>query len=105
VALGIGFGAAFPNFKSENPAQTITSYGGMLFMIFSALFVGIVIVLEAGPVYRILYTQFKSTDLGLLEKIWMSVSFGAALIISVLATLLPMRYGEKQLRRSLFGER
>ena len=91
LALGIGLGAAFPNFKSENPAQTITSYGGMLFMIFSALFIGIVIVLEAGPVYRILYSQFKSTDLVFLEKTWMAVSFGAALLISVLATMLPMR--------------
>lgn len=105
LALGIGLGAAFPNFKSENPAQTITSYGGMLFMIFSALFIGIVIVLEAGPVYRILYSQFKSTDLALLERAWMAVSFGAALLISVLATLLPMRYGERQLKRALFDNR
>ena len=104
LALGIGFGAAFPNFKSENPAQTITSYGGMLFMIFSALFVGIVIVLEAGPVYRILQAQFRAIELGFFTKVWMAISFGAALLISVLATLLPMRYGIKALRRTLFDD-
>jgi len=27
VSMGIGFGAAYPDFKAENPAQTATSFG------------------------------------------------------------------------------
>jgi hypothetical protein len=29
VALGVGLGAAYPDFKAENPAQTVTSFGGL----------------------------------------------------------------------------
>jgi ABC-2 type transport system permease protein len=36
VAMGIGFGAAYPDFKAENPAQTVTSFGGLVFMIMCA---------------------------------------------------------------------
>ena len=50
VAMGIGFGAAYPDFRAENPAQTVTSFGGLVFMILCAGFIGTVIVLEAGPV-------------------------------------------------------
>jgi ABC-2 type transport system permease protein len=31
VATGIGFGAAYPDFKAENPAQTVTSFGGLVY--------------------------------------------------------------------------
>ncbi len=102
VSLGIGFGAAFPNFKSENPAQTITSYGGLLFMILSAAFIGAVIMLQAGPVYQILHAQFKARPLSELHMVWMAISFGAALILCLLTTILPMRYGEKRLSAQLF---
>ena len=53
VSMGIGFGAAYPNFKSENPAQTVTGLGGLLFMMICAGYIGSVIILEAGPVYTL----------------------------------------------------
>ena len=46
VALGVGFGAAYPDFKSENPAQSVTSFGGLLFMLLAAGFIAAVIVLD-----------------------------------------------------------
>ncbi len=36
VALGVGLGAAYPDFQSENPAQSVTSFGGLLFMLLAA---------------------------------------------------------------------
>ncbi|MCG6909185.1 MAG: hypothetical protein LJE94_03555 [Deltaproteobacteria bacterium] len=98
IAIGIGFGAAFPNFKAENPAQTVTSFGGLLFMVVCAAFVGGVIVLEAGPVYNLFVASLHGRVLGLWEWGWVVGSFTLVLLICVLAVLLPMRFGERRLR-------
>ena len=34
--LLIGLGAAYPDFKAENPTQTVTSFGGLIFMMVCA---------------------------------------------------------------------
>ena len=57
TSLGIGIGAAFPRFKHENVAQIPTGFGGIVYMISTLLFIGVVIVLEAWPVYRIFTAQ------------------------------------------------
>jgi ABC-2 type transport system permease protein len=97
VAIGIGFGAAYPNFKSENPAQSVTSFGGLLFMILCATFVGGIVLLEAGPVYNLFMAGFHQRTLSTLEWVWIVGSFLLSMVICVLALILPMRFGERRL--------
>jgi ABC-2 type transport system permease protein len=101
VSIGIGFGAAYPDFKSENPAQTVTSFGGLLFMMVCAGYIGAVIFLEAGPVYNIFMAGIRERALNVLEWIWTVGSFSLAFIISIFAIFLPMRFGEKKLSKHL----
>ncbi len=101
VSLGIGIGAAYPDFKSENPAQMVTSFGGFLFMIISACFIGVVIILEAGPVYQIFMAEVQQRLINHLEWMWIFVSFLAAFVLSILAVVIPMRFGEKSLEKGM----
>lgn len=97
VAMGIGLGAAYPDFTSENPAQSVTSFGGLVFMILSAAYIGAVAILEAGPVYSIFMADIRGNSLTSLQWIWTIVSFSIAFLLSILAIVLPMRFGEKKL--------
>ena len=98
VALGVGLGAAYPDFQSENPAQSVTSFGGLLFMLLAAGFIAAVIVLEAGPVYAVFMAGFHGRSLSGLQWAWLIVSFTLVILLCILAVILPMRLGERRLR-------
>ncbi len=99
VSMGIGFGAAYPDFKSENPAQAVTSFGGLLFMMVCAGYIGVVIVIEAGPVYNLFMAGIKERVLNTFEWIWIIGSFTIAFIINIIAIVLPMKFGENRLSK------
>ncbi len=101
VAMGIGFGAAYPDFKAENPTQTVTSFGGLVFMIVCAGYIGIVILIEAGPVYNLFMAEIRGKTLPPVAWLWIIGSFGTVLIFSLLAIALPMRFGENRLSKIL----
>ena len=101
VSMGVGFGAAYPDFKSENPAQTVTSFGGLLFMMVCAGYVGAVIIIEAGPVYRLFMANIKGNVLSVLEWGWVLGSFTLVFSLSIAAVMMPMKFGEKRLLKML----
>ena len=101
VALGIGFGAAYPDFKAENPTQTVTSFGGLAFMIVCVGYIGLVILLEAGPVYHLFMADIRGRALSPAIWLWIVGSFGSAFVFSLMAIKLPMRFGENRLSNRL----
>ncbi len=98
VALGLGLGASYPDFKSENPAQAVTSFGGLLFMLCSACYIGLVVVLEAGPVYTFFMAGLRGRVLNLIQWLWFIGSFCLVLLLSVLTVVVPMRLGIRNLK-------
>jgi ABC-2 type transport system permease protein len=101
VAMGIGLGAAYPDFKAENPTQTITSFGGLVFMIACAGYIGLVVILEAGPVYNLFMAGIRNKIITFPAWIWIVGSFTLVLVLSLLAIYMPMRFGEKRLSELL----
>lgn len=98
VALGVGLGAAYPDFKSENPAQVVTSFGGLLFMLLSAGFIGLVIILQAGPVYTFFMSQVRGKTMNFFQWLWLVGSFSLVFILCVLSVAVPMCLGIKNLQ-------
>lgn len=97
TAMGVGLGAAYPNFHVENMAQVATGFGGMLFMILCVGFIGSVILLEAGPVYTIFMARVQGSAVPLAHWVWITVSFVLVAAINVLAVYWPMRFGVERL--------
>jgi ABC-2 type transport system permease protein len=99
VALAMGFGAIYPKFKYENISQVSTGYGGLMYMIFCALFMAVIIILEAGPVYILFMADLKGKSVTALQWLFIIPSFAAVLIIQWLAIFKPMKMGVKALER------
>lgn len=97
VALGIGFGAIHPKFRHENIGQVATGAGGFLYMVAASIFVGLVIILEAGPVYVLFMSQVKGREIGPWEWLFILLSFAGAAVICAIAVSKPMKMGVKAL--------
>ena len=93
VALGIGFGALYPKFNYENIAQVSTGFGGMMFMIFSAIFLGVVIVLEAGPVYIIFMANVKGSPIKAIQWLFIVPSFIMVFLVNAFVVYKSMKMG------------
>ena len=86
--LAMGFGTLFPQFETENAAQIPTSFGGLLYMMASVVVIGGVVILEARPVYGYLSARAFGTAPDPTEMI---LGFGAAALLCVGATIIPIR--------------
>jgi ABC-2 type transport system permease protein len=98
VALGVGLGARYPDFNFENIAKVATGFGGLLFMMVSTLYVAVVIVLEAGPVYLFFSAQVDGRAVSPLAWFFAAGSFACVLVISVLLIQRAMEMGLRSLR-------
>jgi ABC-2 type transport system permease protein len=90
AALALGFGAVFPKFDTENPAEIPTSFGGLLFMMTATAYLGVMIALEAWPVYSMLQARQQGMPGGGVT-LWLILSLGAAAALSIAAIVIPLR--------------
>ena len=95
VALGIGLGAVYPNFQHENIAKVATGFGGFIYMVTSSIFIAIIVMFEAGPVYAILSAHFKGEALSLLQWVWIAGSFIVVILLNIFTVKKPMSLGLK----------
>jgi ABC-2 type transport system permease protein len=51
VALALGFGAIYADFKTENRAAAVGSFGAILFLLTCLVLVGVTLALGAMPAY------------------------------------------------------
>ncbi|MEJ2725489.1 MAG: hypothetical protein P8175_12745 [Deltaproteobacteria bacterium] len=93
VALGMGFGAIYPKFEYQNIAQVATGFGGLMYMIFSASFMGLIIVLEAGPVYIIFMANVKGRAITPMEWLFIIPCFVMVVAVTAFAVYKPMKTG------------
>ena len=103
VSMGIGLGAIYPDFHSENPAQSVTSFGGVIYMTLSLAFIATVVAVEAGPVYNVFMAGMGKNPVTHMQILGLSASFAMVLVLCLLALILPMRLGEQWISRTQLG--
>jgi ABC-2 type transport system permease protein len=99
VAMGIGFGALYPDFKYENIAQVATGFGGLMYMIFSAVFMALIIILEAGPAYIMFMADLRGSAITGFQWFQILMAFFMVLIIICFTIYKPMKMGLEALNR------
>jgi len=99
VSMGIGLGALYPDFHSENPAQSVTSFGGVIYMTLSLAFIAAVVAVEAGPVYKVFMAGIRKNPVTHMQIVGLSASFAVVLVLCLIALILPMRLGEQWISR------
>ena len=99
TGLGVGLGAMYARFEYDNIAQTAASVGGLLYMVLSLGFIGMMLLLTARPFYVHLYRKFLYQHVGGLE---VYLCYAAIVGLCLLTTVLPLRFGCRALERLEF---
>ena len=95
----IKMGAMYPKFKHENVAQVSTGFGGLLYMIISAIYMTIIIILESGPVYIIFMTGLWRRPITTEQWGMIVGAFILVIAITVFAIYKPMKMGMDALEK------
>ncbi len=97
TAMGIGFGAIYPRFKFENPAQVPMSFGGILFMLTAILYAFLGALLTAWILVPLAVPRFSRPPA--MQGIWLSVW----LTFHILHAIIPLRLGIRALRKKEYS--
>jgi len=97
TSLSIGCGAVYPRFRVENISQIPTGFGGLVYMILSVVFIALIVIIEARPVYFVLMSKFSGIPLHGFQLIQIYAYFSLVLILNIAVFLLPMHIGLKKL--------
>ena len=94
-ALNVGLGAYFPTFKETDPSKIVVGFGGTVNMVVGLGFLIAVIGLMAVPFHA---AQLANRATVAAVSPWAFAGTPIALVIGVVAVVLPLRAGSRALR-------
>ena len=97
TSLSIGMGVIHADFKEVNPNKAVASYGGLMTMIYGALAVAGVVLLEAFPAYRVVTAGFFHRSLRTLDYAIIAGCFAAALVVALVLIVKPLQVALNQI--------
>jgi len=91
ASLALGFGALFPKFDTDNAAEVSTGFGGMVFMMVAVAFLGVMVMLEAWPVYTVLRARALGRPISSSMYTALLLGLGGALVLALIVIVVPLR--------------
>ena len=106
--IAVGLGAKMPSLREESPSRIAAGFGGTLNLVFSTLYIIVVVLLTAVPVHFYLGTggaegllAYRS-ELGSWLQFWLVAGTAASIVLGLLATVIPLRIGFRAFRKIEF---
>jgi ABC-2 type transport system permease protein len=99
--IAVGLGAKMPDLREESPSKIAAGFGGTLNLVLSAIYIVAVVLLTALPSHFYL----AAPDQEDYRRWWLlalAVGNTVAIILGMVATILPMRMGLKAFREMQF---
>ena len=106
ASIAVGLGATMPNFRETSPSKIAAGFGGTLNLVLSALYIIVIVMLTALPCHFYLIADNALWRESFLNpsflRIWLWGGTGTAVLVGILATVLPLRWGLVSFRRMEF---
>ena len=93
VALALGFGAVYADFKSENKTVTMGSMGAVMFLLTATALQVVIIFIGANPIYRIVRHWLNDHVLNLSDLYFLSTWVIISIVISLVLVIYYFRKG------------
>ncbi|HSE40527.1 MAG TPA: hypothetical protein VLH08_07140 [Acidobacteriota bacterium] len=91
TGLAIGIGALMPNFRTDHPSKIAVGPGGVLYMLLSFFYLGVMLMIQIRPVWY--YVIHRS------DEIWGTAYATAAIVLTIIVAILPMELGARRLAK------
>ncbi|HUT89145.1 MAG TPA: hypothetical protein VMY37_06600 [Thermoguttaceae bacterium] len=106
--IAVGLGAKMPSLREQSPSRIAAGFGGTLNLVFSTLYIIVVVLLTAVPVHFYLGSGASEgllayrPDLGSWLQFWLVAGTAASIVLGVLATVVPLQIGFRAFRKIEF---
>jgi ABC-2 type transport system permease protein len=108
AGIAVGLGAKFPNLREQSPSRIAAGFGGTLNLVVSTLYIALIVLLTAVPCHFYFaahgFPESNGPARFLSEHfaVWLLAGNAASLLVTALATALPMRMGIRAFKRLEF---
>ena len=100
VALGLGLGASYADFKTENKTVTMGSMGAIMFLLTATAIQVLIIFIGANPIYRIIRRWLNDHVLNLSDLYFLTAWVLISIAISLCLVIYYFRKGINMLGNS-----
>ncbi|MDA3793338.1 MAG: hypothetical protein PF545_06800 [Elusimicrobia bacterium] len=94
TSIGIGLSAIYPKFDADNPAEIESSWGGVIYMVYSFTYIGITLGLEAVWVRMYFMSKMASAT---YHRPTVFFIVAGLIILNIAANIIPLRAGAKSM--------
>ncbi len=108
--IAVGLGAKLPSLREQSPSRIAAGFGGTVNLIVSTVYIVLVVVLMVLP-YHLHVGDYAHRDFGLYSSrdflgrwldLWLVGGTASSVLLSLLATVVPLRVGFRAIRELEF---